>query len=433
MVDRAMNRSSQSAADARQKWLALLPLVGLFGLLYFVQGMVEPTTGLVAQPLQSQLTAWKLDQNYVGWFFATIAIPWSLKPLFGLLTDFVPILGSRRRVYLIFTSAAVAGAFLLLWLAPVSRTLLNQAIALLVVATIGVAFADVVIDALSVEISQPRGITGQLQSIQWGAGSVATVLVGSLGGYTASQSRLDMAFGVCCGLALVALIAVLLFVREPPAMPTERGAFRTAFGELWRAARSPVVLLVGGFLFLWNFNPFSYNVLQNYATQELGLDEQFFGNLLSIQAAAQIVACVIYGFVCRRIPFLWLVHGSIVAGIATTVAYWGMYDRTSAIVVSFAVGFTYMTATLIQLDLAARVCPVESAGTIFALLMAISNTGLSLSIAFGGWLYEALGDYFASKDIAFAALVGIGAAFTALCWLLVPLLRRYMPAETGGT
>lgn len=431
-----MNRSSQPAFDTRPTWLALLPLAGMFGLLYFVQGIVEPTTGLVAQPLQSQLTTWKLDQNYVGGFFATIAIPWSLKPLFGLLTDFVPILGSRRRVYLILSSAAVAVAFWLLWMLPTSRALLASATALLVVATIGVAFADVVIDALAVEIGQPRGITGQLQAIQWGAGSIATLLLGTLGGHFAQHARLDLAFGVCFFLAILALGAVLLFVREPPAMPTERDArrdaLRTALGELWRAARSPVVLVVGGFLFLWNFNPFSYNVLQNYATQELGLDEQFFGNLLSLQAAAQIAACLAYGLVCRRVPLMWLVHGSIVAGILATVAYWGMYDRTSAIVATLAVGFTYMTATLIQLDLAARVCPVESAGTIFALLMAISNTGLSLSIALGGWLYETLGDRLGSRHIAFDVLVGIGAAFTALCWFVIPLMHRYLPAETGG-
>ena len=40
-------------------------------------------------------------------------------------------------------------------------------------------------------------------------------------------------------------------------------------------------------------------------------------------------------------------------GVLSTLAYWGLRDEQSAIVISVLVGFTYMTATLIQLDLAA--------------------------------------------------------------------------------
>jgi hypothetical protein len=43
-----------------------------------------------------------------------------------------------------------------------------------------------------------------------------------------------------------------------------------------------------------------------------------------------------------------------------------------------------MTATLIQLDLAARSCPPEAAGTVFATLMALENFAASLSTWLGG-------------------------------------------------
>ena len=39
------------------------------------------------------------------------------------------------------------------------------------------------------------------------------------------------------------------------------------------------------------------------------------------------------------------------------------------LVVTLAVGFTYMTASLIQLDLAAQACPAAGSGTAFAVLM----------------------------------------------------------------
>src|SRR6185369_6046939 len=95
-----------------------------------------------------------------------------------------------------------------------------------------------------------------------------------------------------------------------------------------------------------------------------------------------------------------------------------------AVVASLVYGFAYQTATLVQLDLSARVCPLSSAGTMFALLMAISNTGNTAGINLGGQWYEYLSAQTQNPHLAFDLLVLIGAAFTAGCWLLVPLMKR---------
>jgi hypothetical protein len=56
--------------------------------------------------------------------------------------------------------------------------------------------------------------------------------------------------------------------------------------------------------------------------------------------------------------------------------------------------------------------------------MAISNTGLTASEWVSGSWYDSLTASFGgSRHAAFDALVLIGAAFTAGCWLLVPVLR----------
>src|SRR3954470_7427607 len=80
----------------------------LFGVLYFVQGIGEPTEGLIAQPVNALLVSWGRGPEEVAAFGALLAVPWSLKPLYGLLTDFVPLFGSRRRAYLIAASAVAA-------------------------------------------------------------------------------------------------------------------------------------------------------------------------------------------------------------------------------------------------------------------------------------------------------------------------------------
>jgi hypothetical protein len=118
-----------------------------------------------------------------------------------------------------------------------------------------------------------------------------------------------------------------------------------------------------------------------------------------------------------------LVHLSIATGVLATIAYWGLVGNKSALAVSFAVGFVYMTATMIQLDLAARVCDLLTAGTTFALLMSLTNLAVSLSMALGGAIYVELADW-TDHPFAFRVLVGIGALFTSCCWLLVPAIRR---------
>jgi hypothetical protein len=90
------------------------------------------------------------------------------------------------------------------------------------------------------------------------------------------------------------------------------------------------------------------------------------------------------------IPMRWLIHGSIVAGILATIAYWGYRDATSGVLISIAVGVVYAIGSLIQLDLAARVCRPETAGTTFALLMSLTNLSTALSQGVGGSIYEAL-------------------------------------------
>lgn len=410
--------TDEPGSSARRETLSLGLL---FGAMYFLQGIGEPTEGLIAQPVRSLLKSWGRDAAEIAAFGAILSIPWMIKPLYGLFTDFLPLADYRRKSYLLLTSAASLAGLALLYCLELPPNAVSWLLVLLLVPTVGVAFSDVVVDALMVEKGQPRRITGQLQSIQWAAMYGATILVGLLGGYLSDHGHQQAGFLICAIVSLGTLLLTWFLVRERPQRAAPR-RLRSAAGSLWKAARSPIVLGVGGFLFLWNFNPFSSTVLYVHMTRELGLSEQFYGGMVSLDAVASVVACLCYGLYCRRVPFRLLVHLSIVTGILATVAYWGLSGPTSAVLVTLAVGFSYMTACLVQYDLAARACPPETAGTVFALLMSLTNLSNALSTAVGGYLYESW--LAAGSQAAFNALVGLGALFTAGCWLLVPLLDR---------
>jgi MFS family permease len=409
-------------------------LGALFGLLYFVQGIVEPTEGLLSQPIKSLLRHWDYSAASAAWLMSALTLPWTIKPLYGLLTDFVPLAGSHRRSYLLVTTAAATVGMVAVYFMPLSTdaTLL---LILLLPAALAIAFSDVVVDALMVQTGQPQGLTGRLQSIQWASIYAATILTGVTGGALSQWGMQQTGFliaGVFCG---VSFLAVCFLVREPArpgrvadARTTAKSQASRAVGEMWTTFRQPAILAIGAFLFMWNFNPFSMTVLYYYATETLHFDEQFAGSLTSYQAIGAVLGSILYGIVCRAIPVRWLVHASIVAGVLATLAYWGYRDAASAVHVSLAVGLVYMFGTLVQLDLAARVCRPQTAGTTFALLMSLINLSALLSQGLGGSLYETMTHHWGSAA-AFQILVGIGALFTAGCWLLLPLMRRTLFAQ----
>jgi predicted MFS family arabinose efflux permease len=288
--------------------------------------------------------------------------------------------------------------------------------------TLAVAFADVVADALMVERGQPLGLTGRLQSIQWGCLFAASILTGLVGGLLAEYHRQTFAF-LICGLGGIATLAIAWFGVAEPASPIPEGSAREAVRTLVRVARTPTVLGIGAFLFLWNFNPFSHDILNLHLTRVLHFSERFYGQTVSLLSVGSIAASLLYGTYCRRFSRRVLAHSSIALGVLSTLAYLAMTDPPSAVIVSIVVGFATMTAVLIQLDLAAQICPPEAAGTTFALLMALANMGTSLSTALGGLCYES-GAARWGETASFRVLVVIGTLCTASCWLLVPLLPR---------
>jgi MFS family permease len=408
-----MSAAASGRNGSREAWRLGL----LFGALYFIQGIGEPTEGLIAQPARSLLKGWGRSDRDVATFMALLGVPWTLKPLYGLLTDFCPILGTRRKGYLVVSGAATAASLLALSAFPVQRGASVALLAWLMVPAVGVALADVVSDALMIERAQPLGLTGPLQAVQWGCLYAAGIVTGLLGGALCEANRQYAAFLVCGLAGVLTLVLVLVCVREPPATPAPP-RLREALGSGTGATR---LLPIAGFLFLWHFNPFSNTVLHLYMTGALGLGEQFYGTTVALTALVSIAASVAYASYCRRLPMSILIHWSIALGVVSTLGYALVVDERSALYVTAGVSFTYMTATLIQLDLAARSCPPATAGTVFALLMALENLSASAATWLGGVLYDAGKPRLGSRG-SFQVLVLIGSALTAGCWLLAPLL-----------
>ena len=404
---------------------AALQLATLFALIYFVQGIAEPTEGLIAQPVRSLLTDWSWSASQISHFMAMLALPWAIKPLYGLLIDFVPLGRSRRRHYLLLSTGVTAVSLIGLSVAMPESHASRRLFCLLLIPTIGVAFSDVVADALMVEQGQPRNLTGRLQSVQWAAMCSAAVLSGWLGGRLSHTGNQELGLQICGAAAAVSCVIAAIWIRDSEPHRTAVG-FRGRLDVLLATAADRRFLTVSAFLFLWNFNPWSSVIQELHLIRHAGLTREQYGLTISLFSLASIGACLVYGFLCRVIPVRWMVHLAIAGGAISTLAYLGVSDARSAMAVSVISGAFYMLGNLIQLDLAARICPAAVAGSYFALLMSVTNIALILATSLGGHLYENLSTVGTAAS-ACRCLIWLGGAITASCWFLTPRLLEHQP------
>ncbi|HXJ85123.1 MAG TPA: MFS transporter [Candidatus Methylomirabilis sp.] len=382
-------------------------LAVLFAVVYFAQGMWY----LPNQTLTIVLKERGLSAGQVAAFFTISTIPWLIKPIYGLLSDFVPFFGLRRKSYLLLTSALAAAAGFILGVA-VPHTYWWLA-GLFTLMALGLAFTDVLVDALMVENGKPRGLTGAFQAVQWGAIYTASILVGELGGYLAERRSLAGSFVLASAFPALCLVMTVLFVKEAPAR-ADREVFRDTMAAVRAALGERDLWVVAGFIFFWTFSPSFGPALLYYQTDVLRFSQQFIGHLSALGSIAAVGGAFVYAPLSRKVPLRRLINLSIGIGVVSTLAYLMYRGTWSALVIDTIFGGVGMITQLAFLDLAAKSCPSRVEATFFALLMSVFNGGAQGSQVVGGYLYDWLG---------YTPLVLISSAFTALAWLLVPLVK----------
>ncbi len=378
----------------------------LFAIVYFAQGMWY----LPNQTITIVLKDAGLSAGLVANFFAVSTMPWLIKPVYGMISDFVPLFGRRRLSYLVLTSslAAVAGL-------TVGLTGTREYWTLLLLFTamgLGLAFTDVLADALMVENGRRLNLTGAFQSVQWASIYTSAVLVGIVGGWLAHHRHLAGAFLLAACFPLLTLAAGAVVVREPRAR-ADRAALLERIRAVRNALRAREVWLVAGFIFLFTFSPSFGPGFLFYQTDRLGFSQQFIGTLGALQSLGSVLGALTYAPISRRWPLRTRINVTIGLSAASMLIYLLYRGAGSALVIDFTYGWVYMVTTLAFLELAAKACPSHIEGTFFALLMSVYNAGMQGSQWVGGHLYDAIG---------FHRLVLISTATTAVIWLFVPLV-----------
>ena len=402
-----------------------------FGLVYVVEGIGQ-TGGLIAQPLN-----YYLKQTF-GWtpvqvtaYLTILNLPWIIKPIYGIVSDFLPLFGYRRKAYLVIANAAAAGAYC--WVTQITQP--SELIFVLLLTAYAMAISSTLCGALLVENGQRLGASDAFVNQQWLWFNIAALASGFIGGQLVERLSPAAALHAAAAIIVVAPLAVVStvwFLISEPRSRIDLPEMKKTFTSLLAAFTLRELWFVGAFLFLYYLSPGLGTPLYYHMTDDLKFSQEYIGILGSISSAGWIAGALLYRRFFKGITARTLLNLSILFGTLTTAAFLLLWDEAAAAVINFFSGLAGMIAFVATLTLAADYCPQRAEGFAFAALMSITNFSGALSDNIGSFLYEHL--FNRNLD----PLILVSAASTALAFAFVPMLRLRdkrpgEPARAAGT
>lgn len=356
-----------------------------------------------------------VNPEQMSLFFLCAALAWYVKPLVGLISDSVPLFGTRRRHYLMISAAAAGVFWLLLGVVPPSYLpLLFVAVML----NLMMVIASTAMGGLLVEQAQRLGATGRLSSLREGLNMLAVTIGLPLGGYLAQAAIGWTALIAACLLFSLAVV-VFLLLREAPVGAREEGALQKSVSQLRVLFRSRSLWAAGGLLFLFYVAPGFATPLYFMQTDELKFSQSYIGWLAVAGGVTGMMGALIYGRVCKVMPLRRLIVIGITVSALFTLLYLFYTSHAKALAIVAVSGLVGTFGVIPLYDLAARATPKGCEALGFALMMSLRNLAVSGADLIGSWLIQ-------THQWQFSSLVWINTGTTLLVLLAVPLLPRHL-------
>lgn len=413
-----VERTADSIKQSLTRW-AILISAGVFSTSF-------PQAAILRVPFQNLLKAHlNVSRTQMAMFFSIVGFFWYIKPFVGIIIDNVPLLGTRRRYYLLFGSliAGISWMFIPLftnsyWGITLVTTFMETMLIL----------GSTVVGGLMVEGGRVFGASGRLSSVRNFIEQGCFLIAGPLGGWLATRS-----FGLTAGIgtfsALLVVPVAYSMLREPRVRHTNKEALEGAVKQLGSLFRNKTLWTAAGMLFLVYFVPGFVTPIYYYQTDVLKFSQPFIGTLTSITGGMGMLGAVFYGAFCRRVPLRKLIYIAIILNATLTLTYLFYTSATRAIFIDGQNGFVYTLAELAMMDLATRATPKGSEAMGFALMMSVRNIALFvISDPLASWLAD-------RWHFTFHNLVWLNAGATALAIFAVPFLPGLLvdrPDHTPG-
>ncbi|MBE9028164.1 folate/biopterin family MFS transporter [filamentous cyanobacterium LEGE 11480] len=366
-------------------------------LVYFVQGILGLARLAVSFFLKDNLS---LSPAEVSALMGIVAIPWMVKPLFGFVSDGVPIWGYRRRPYLILAGLLGAASWVAL------STIVDTAWAATLAISLGslsVALSDVIVDSIVVSRARKESIgsAGSLQSLCWGASAIGGLLTAYFSGSLLEKFDTQTVFLITATFPLIVSGVAWLIDEKRVDRTSDFTAVRRQLILLKKAVSQKTIWMPTAFLFLWQAMPGSESAFFYFSTNELHFEPEFLGRIRLVTSFAALAGIWVFQRFLKTVPFRtifgWSTVISALLGMTTLILVThtnralGIDDKWFSLGDSLILTVMGQIAFMPVLVLAARLCPKGVEATLFALLMSVVNVSGLVSHELGAVLTYWLG------------------------------------------
>ncbi|MEB3281854.1 MAG: folate/biopterin family MFS transporter [Lyngbya sp.] len=366
-------------------------------LVYFVQGTLGLARLAVSFFLKDDLG---MTPAEVSAMLGIVVLPWVIKPVFGFISDGLPLFGYRRRPYLILSG--FLGAIAWVAMATVVDSPLTATL-VITLSSLSVAISDVIVDSLVVERARKESLSdvGSLQSLCWGTSALGGLITAYLSGFLLEVFTVQTVFLITASFPLIVCGVAWLITEEKVGDRSNLDAVKQQIRQLRQAVTQKAIWLPMAFVFIWQATPTADSAFFYFTTNELGFQPEFLGRVRLVTSIASLVGVLLFQRFFKTIPFrkifTWSTILSAVLGMTMLLLVThanraiGIEDHWFSLGDSLILTVMGQVAYMPVLVLAARLCPPGVEATLFALLMSIYNMAGLLSHESGALLTHLLG------------------------------------------
>lgn len=341
------------------------------------------------------------------------AIPWMIKPLYGFISDSIPFFGYKRKSYLILSGITASTSWLLLANLVTminNKSLMNNdlstyvSVFLVTLSSLGLAFSDVIVDAIVVKKSREQNKAGSLQSICWTFSSIGRIISAYFSGYLLENYGTTFVFYLTASIPLIMIITSLLIEEKRIETKYENNLIENMGNQIHNikdVIKNKSVLYPFLFLIIWNVTPSMGSSLFYFEVNELGFTPEFFGRIGLFSSISSLFGIMIYNQKLKNLSlhkiFKWTCITGTVLGMSPIILVthanrlMGIPDKFFAILDSVVLSIVGQMTFMPILVLIANICPPGIEGVLYATMMSANNLSGNVGKLGGGLLTKLLG------------------------------------------
>lgn len=306
-------------------------------------------------------------------FFFWLGIAWYLKPFFGIFIDSFPLLGTRRKSYILIGSVLSVAIFIGLIFTPHQYLPL---LAMCIAVNVFMVITSTAVGGYMTEQAQTLRASGGFASVFQIAYQMAGLVGGPLGGVLAA-----MAFGwtnlSSAAIMLLPIPAALFFLKEKRIQVNSQRLLADAGKQLRKIGKAKTMWGAAAFSFLFYFAPGIQTALFYRQQDVLHMSTGQQGLMLFLNGAFAMLTAAIYGtWAAKRWTLRVLLFWCILVGALAQICYSFYNSMAEAYVIECLWGLGWAAADMSLTDLYLRATPAGSEALGFSLMVSVRNLSL---------------------------------------------------------